>query len=175
MPPPRVCGSWRRGKHPQQNKQEKARFADAMFLPDDLIVRSYPTLRPAKLTAPSSTWVHEARDHPTDLEDRPAFASQTWHWHVERAPFQQIGGPEDWDSGIGSRHSSAGQGGFYAGRTYDDGDDVDDDHLLKMSTWAGQPKVEGRSETMRMVLLTCVSIGITSVHIPCPGMQPCSC
>ncbi|KAL2154171.1 hypothetical protein VTH82DRAFT_2847 [Thermothelomyces myriococcoides] len=30
-----------------------------------------------------------------------------------------------------------------------------------MSTWAGQPKVEGSSETMRMVLLTCVSIGIT--------------
>ncbi|KAL2132296.1 hypothetical protein VTI74DRAFT_3983 [Chaetomium olivicolor] len=30
-----------------------------------------------------------------------------------------------------------------------------------MSTWAGQPKVEGRTETVRMVLLTCVSIGIT--------------
>ncbi|KAL2263757.1 hypothetical protein VTK26DRAFT_5284 [Humicola hyalothermophila] len=30
-----------------------------------------------------------------------------------------------------------------------------------MSTWSGQPKVEGSSETMRMVLLTCVSIGIT--------------
>ncbi|KAK3695283.1 major facilitator superfamily domain-containing protein [Podospora appendiculata] len=30
-----------------------------------------------------------------------------------------------------------------------------------MSTWAGQPSVRGRSETMRMVLLTCVSIGIT--------------
>ncbi|KAK4143261.1 general alpha-glucoside permease [Dichotomopilus funicola] len=30
-----------------------------------------------------------------------------------------------------------------------------------MSTWAGQPRVEGSSETVRMVLLTCVSIGIT--------------
>ncbi|KAK4466603.1 major facilitator superfamily domain-containing protein [Cladorrhinum samala] len=30
-----------------------------------------------------------------------------------------------------------------------------------MSTWSGQPKVEGSSETVRMVLLTCVSIGIT--------------
>ncbi|GAB1311129.1 Sucrose transporter [Madurella fahalii] len=30
-----------------------------------------------------------------------------------------------------------------------------------MSTWTGQPKVKGSSETVRMVLLTCVSIGIT--------------
>ncbi|KAL2020861.1 hypothetical protein VTK56DRAFT_7852 [Thermocarpiscus australiensis] len=30
-----------------------------------------------------------------------------------------------------------------------------------MATWAGQPKVEGSTETVRMVLLTCVSIGIT--------------
>ncbi|KAK4154642.1 general alpha-glucoside permease [Chaetomidium leptoderma] len=30
-----------------------------------------------------------------------------------------------------------------------------------MSTWAGQPMVKGNSETVRMVLLTCVSIGIT--------------
>lgn len=89
---------------------------------------------------------------------------------MERAPFQHFGRLEDWDSGIWSRYSSAGQGGFYASRTYDDGvNDVDDD-LRKMSTWAGQPKVEGRSETMRMVLLTCVSIGITFVHIPCPGI-----
>lgn len=37
----------------------------------------------------------------------------------------------------------------------------------RMSTWSGQPKVEGSSETVRMVLLTCVSIGITSV---CHGL-----
>lgn len=30
-----------------------------------------------------------------------------------------------------------------------------------MSTWSGQPKVEGSTETIRMILLTCVSIGIT--------------
>ncbi|KAK3362094.1 major facilitator superfamily domain-containing protein [Lasiosphaeria ovina] len=30
-----------------------------------------------------------------------------------------------------------------------------------MSTWAGQPKVEGSTETIRMLLLTCVSVGIT--------------
>ncbi|KAL2269946.1 hypothetical protein VTJ83DRAFT_2130 [Remersonia thermophila] len=30
-----------------------------------------------------------------------------------------------------------------------------------MATWAGQPKVKGSTETMRMILLTCVSIGIT--------------
>ncbi|KAK3906861.1 general alpha-glucoside permease [Staphylotrichum tortipilum] len=30
-----------------------------------------------------------------------------------------------------------------------------------MATWVGQPRVKGSSETVRMVLLTCVSIGIT--------------
>ncbi|KAL1843040.1 hypothetical protein VTJ49DRAFT_3354 [Mycothermus thermophilus] len=30
-----------------------------------------------------------------------------------------------------------------------------------MSTWAGQPHVKGSTETMRMILLTCVSVGIT--------------
>ncbi|KAK0618309.1 major facilitator superfamily domain-containing protein [Bombardia bombarda] len=34
-----------------------------------------------------------------------------------------------------------------------------------MSTWTGQPSVRGSSETMRMFLLTCVSVGITFLHM----------
>ncbi|KAK1837293.1 major facilitator superfamily domain-containing protein [Podospora conica] len=30
-----------------------------------------------------------------------------------------------------------------------------------MSTWAGQPSIKGSSETVRMMLLTCISVGIT--------------
>jgi hypothetical protein len=67
----------------------------------------------------------------------------------------------------------------YNGRSSDKRASHDDKHdsehsgeqLDKMSTWAGQPRVEGRSETMRMMLLTCVSIGITSVHVYFAGKK----
>lgn len=36
--------------------------------------------------------------------------------------------------------------------------------IVEMSTWRGTPSVKGSTETMRMLLLTCVSVGITSVH-----------
>jgi hypothetical protein len=74
-------------------------------------------------------------------------------------------GPSDWN-----RSSSSGHGGVYDYQFRDNADE-DADGLVKMSTWAGQPKVEGSTETMRMVLLTCVSIGITSVHTQCAGKE----
>ena len=85
-------------------------------------------------------------------------------WNPRRPYLQEIGrwegwGPNDWD-----RDSHAG---------YEDNNDNDNDNddTVKMSTWAGQPKVEGSSETMRMMLLTCVSIGITSVHEHCADLK----
>lgn len=36
---------------------------------------------------------------------------------------------------------------------------------IKMSTWMGQPSIKGSTETMRMLLLTCVSVGITFVYL----------
>jgi len=36
-------------------------------------------------------------------------------------------------------------------------------NTAKMSTWIGQPGIKGYSETVRMALLTCVSVGITFV------------
>jgi hypothetical protein len=69
--------------------------------------------------------------------------------------------PYDWD-----HDNNAGHGGAYDSQFDDRHDDPP-----KMSTWAGQPRVEGSSETVRMVLLTCVSIGITSVHVHCVGMR----
>lgn len=36
---------------------------------------------------------------------------------------------------------------------------------VEMSTWRGSPSVKGSTETMRMLLLTCVSVGITLVHV----------
>lgn len=35
---------------------------------------------------------------------------------------------------------------------------------VEMSTWRGEPSVKGTTETMRMLLLTCVSVGITLVY-----------
>ncbi len=37
--------------------------------------------------------------------------------------------------------------------------------VANMSTWAGQPSIKGSTETVRMFLLTCVSIGITCVYV----------
>lgn len=159
----RAVGTW---GDTSENKQEKARCADTMPMADDLIVRSYSNSRPPTLAVPSSPCPHGARDPPTNLEDHPTFGSRIWH--VGRTQLQHIGRREDRDSGNWSRHNSAGSGGFYDTLA---NDDDDDDHPVKMSTWAGQPKVEGRSETMRMVLLTCVSIGITSVHVPLPSHE----
>jgi hypothetical protein len=107
---------------------------------------------------------------PSRTRSRPTYASSGSRiWNPRTPYFQEIGRWEDWGPNDWDRDSHAG---------YDDDDDDDDDdngndddNTVKMSTWAGQPKVEGSSETMRMMLLTCVSIGITSVHVHCAGLR----
>jgi hypothetical protein len=97
---------------------------------------------------------------PPRTRSRPTDASSGGRtWNPRRPYFQEIGRWEGWDPNDWDRDSHVGY------------DDDDDDNTVKMSTWAGQPKVEGSSETMRMMLLTCVSIGITSVHVHCAGLK----
>lgn len=46
---------------------------------------------------------------------------------------------------------------------------------VEMSTWRGKPSVKGSTETMRMLLLTCVSVGITftwGVEMTCKSRMP---
>ncbi len=104
-----------------------------------------------------------ASPHSNHRENRAPSGSRIWN--TRRLPLEITAGPERWGFGDWDRDSNGGNG-------YDH--DLDDP--VRMSTWAGQPSVKGRSETVRMVLLTCVSIGITSVHICalcCSGA--CSC
>lgn len=47
--------------------------------------------------------------------------------------------------------------------------------IVEMSTWRGTPSVKGSTETMRMLLLTCVSVGITftwGVEMTCKSYIP---
>jgi hypothetical protein len=81
--------------------------------------------------------------------------------NTERLSLDDIGRFYGWDPNDQGHDSNFGHGGSADSNQSDN----DDDDFLKMSTWSGQPRVEGSSETVRMVLLTCVSIGITSVHV----------
>jgi hypothetical protein len=142
---------------------DNGRLANTMLVTDDLTTRSHSYTRPSRLTARGATGT---RSRSTASETRIASGSRIRN--PPRSPFEDTGSFEtcgarndsvDWHRGTRAGHGdSASRSSFE-----DDGDTV------KMSTWAGQPRVEGSSETVRMVLLTCVSIGITSVHMHCVG------
>ncbi len=126
---------------------------------DGLTLTSHPTIRAPSLLAPAPSLARENRTRSPDPETPIAGASGTpsqcrsWSWDEDPTR------AERWNSDNWDR----------PGRSKDDLDDSygydshDDYSPAKMSTWVGQPKVEGSSETVRMVLLTCVSIGITYV------------
>ena len=137
----------------------EANVLTTMLVADDLAASPHSTTRPSRLAAPSNN-SSCSTDH---RENRAASGSRIWN--TTRLPLENIGRPERWDFGDWDRDSNASHG-----------DAHDHDDLVRMSTWAGQPGVKGRSETVRMVLLTCVSIGITSVHtcpLWCPGAYSC--
>lgn len=77
--------------------------------------------------------------------EAPARASSGWL--PQHQPWALA--EEDW-----GRHSDNGQDSPYG------------QPLVKMSTWSGQPSIKGSSETVRMMLLTCISVGITLVPPP---------
>lgn len=119
---------------------------------DDITVRSHSTTRASKLFAPSSSRAHGTHSRLTSE------SPETQTRNTERLPLDDIGRFYGWDPNDQARDSNFGSAD---GSQSDNGEN----DLLKMSTWSGQPRVEGSSETVRMVLLTCVSIGITSVHV----------
>ena len=146
----------------------EANVLTTMLVADDLAASPHSTIRPSRLTAPSNN-SSCSTDH---RENRAASGSRIWN--TARLPLENIGRPERWGFGDWDRDSSASHGDAHDSRFNVGGnrDAHDHDDLVRMSTWAGQPGVKGRSETVRMVLLTCVSIGITSVHtcaLRCPG------
>ena len=122
---------------------------------DDITVRSHSTTRASKLFAPSSICAHGTHSRLTSE------SSETQTRNTERLPLDDIGRFYGWDPNDQGHDNNLGHGGSVDGSQSDNGDN----DFLKMSTWSGQPRVEGSSETVRMVLLTCVSIGITSVHV----------
>jgi hypothetical protein len=136
-----------------------SRRANTMLMADESITRS------SRLTASCATGI---RSRSIDSETRVASGSRIRN--SPGSPFQDIGRLGSWgtrnDSADWNREIRAGHGDNPYESSFDDDDD---DDTVKMSTWAGQPKVEGSSETVRMFLLTCVSIGITSVHTHCAG------
>jgi len=133
---------------------------------DGLTLTSHPDTLAPRLTAPAQSRPRENRTRPPDPETPRAGASgspsqhRSWSWN------EYTLSPEHWDSSNWSPSSCPND---HQGENYGN-DSHGNSSLVKMSTWAGQPRVEGSSETVRMVLLTCVSIGITYVP-PSPPVR----
>jgi hypothetical protein len=122
-------------------------FADAIPLPDRSAFESgsHSTRLVSDAEAPDEEREEGTQVRSTQRCDQGT--SGTWDENEEETASQ--------DSGPGGcrsdeRHS---ENGVFDG----------DDESETMSTWSGQPKVKGSTETVRMILLTCVCIGITLV------------
>lgn len=132
---------------------------------DGIEIRSHTVVRASRLATPSTDHLNELHDRSAD----EAPGTQAWNQSTGKLPSEEavgIYGCEAGDSDTETRLEND-RGDNNGSET-----DYDEEHdPAKMSTWAGQPKVEGSSETVRMVLLTCVSIGITFVHVDCAATE----
>lgn len=65
------------------------------------------------------------------------------------------------DSERFSSHTGPGEDEANGHNPEEGGDDIFVEHTRRMASWAGQPDIKGRNETIRMMLLCAVHFGIT--------------